>query len=128
MSRDIQRYRVGFCTVNLALLLSHEIDSAYWKEWEMFRIPGGIQVFVLLNLFLILLALLGLIAIVSGHRHSRTFSFLIAGASALTFGLHSAFLALGYSQFCVPVSLSIIVALLLASLGQVAFEMRHRNA
>ena len=28
---------------NTALLIAHEIDSAYWKEWELFHLPGGIR-------------------------------------------------------------------------------------
>jgi len=26
---------------NAVLLINHEIDSAYWKEWELFKLPGG---------------------------------------------------------------------------------------
>ena len=25
---------------NAVLLINHEIDSAYWKEWELFKLPG----------------------------------------------------------------------------------------
>jgi hypothetical protein len=32
--------------LNLALLATHEIDSAYWHEWEMFHLPGGVQGFL----------------------------------------------------------------------------------
>ena len=34
---------------NAVLLINHEIDSAYWKEWELFRLPGGIAGFLLLH-------------------------------------------------------------------------------
>ena len=27
--------------VNSVLLIVHEIDSAYWEEWNLFRLPGG---------------------------------------------------------------------------------------
>ena len=27
---------------NAVLLIVHEIGSAYWKEWDLFRLPGGI--------------------------------------------------------------------------------------
>lgn len=30
---------------NAVLLINHEIDSAYWKEWDLFRFPGGLRVF-----------------------------------------------------------------------------------
>jgi len=28
---------------NSILLINHEIDSAYWKEWELFKLPGGLS-------------------------------------------------------------------------------------
>ena len=41
------------------VLITHEIDSAYWHEWKLFGIPGGIQAFVDLNLVLVILILYG---------------------------------------------------------------------
>src|SRR5512146_2873166 len=35
------------------LLIVHEIDSAYWHEWNLFGIPGGIQAFLLANVLLV---------------------------------------------------------------------------
>ena len=35
--------------INATLLICHEIDSAYWREWELFHIPGGSIVFVMLT-------------------------------------------------------------------------------
>ncbi len=32
-----------------AILLLHEIESAYEKEWELLKLPGGISGFVLLH-------------------------------------------------------------------------------
>jgi hypothetical protein len=31
--------------INSVLLITHEIESAYWKEWELFRLPGGFPSF-----------------------------------------------------------------------------------
>ncbi|MCU6500248.1 hypothetical protein LPN04_20855 [Rugamonas sp. A1-17] len=36
--------------LNAAVLATHQIDAAYWHEWELFRIPGGNQINLLLNL------------------------------------------------------------------------------
>ena len=33
----------------LALIL-HQIDAAFWHEWDMFSVPGGIQGFLVFNL------------------------------------------------------------------------------
>jgi len=40
---------------NTTLLICHEIDFAYWREWELFHIPGGPIVFVTLHLPLVAL-------------------------------------------------------------------------
>ncbi len=29
------------CLLNVTVLLVHQIDAAYWHEWELFRIPGA---------------------------------------------------------------------------------------
>ena len=29
---------------DLTLLVVHEIDSAYWKEWELFHLPGASRI------------------------------------------------------------------------------------
>ena len=44
---------------NAVLLILHEIDSAYWREWELFRIPGGIALFLALHVPLLSVVLLG---------------------------------------------------------------------
>ena len=36
--------------VNLTLLILHEMDSAYWKEWQLFHLPGGVGGFLLIHL------------------------------------------------------------------------------
>lgn len=39
--------RCYFATM-LALIV-HQIDAAYWHEWEMFAVPGGTQGFLVFN-------------------------------------------------------------------------------
>jgi hypothetical protein len=34
---------------NFALLVTHQIDSAYWRECELFHLPGGVQLNLVLN-------------------------------------------------------------------------------
>ena len=52
--------------INATLLITHEIDSAYWREWEMFRLPGGVNAFLVIHLPLVLIVLLGLVLVVKG--------------------------------------------------------------
>jgi len=54
-----QNTAISLYILNFALLFTHEIDSAFWQEWKLFGIPGGIQVFLVLNFLLLLVALWG---------------------------------------------------------------------
>lgn len=43
--------------LNATVLVVHQIDAAFWHEWELFHLPGGNQVNLLLNLPIIALVL-----------------------------------------------------------------------
>jgi len=45
--------------VTLSLLITHQIDAAYWREWEMFLVPGGVQFFDIFNLAIVPVLLVG---------------------------------------------------------------------
>ena len=49
--------------LNATLLLLHEIESAYEKEWEILKLPGEITGFLLLHIPMILVLFYGLIEI-----------------------------------------------------------------
>ena len=49
--------------INAVLLINHEIDSAYWKEWDLFKLPGGITGFLILHFPILFLILYGLILV-----------------------------------------------------------------
>ena len=53
--------------VNATLLLLHEIESAYEKDWEILRLPGGISGFLLMHIPIIIFLFYGLIEI---QKHS----------------------------------------------------------
>jgi hypothetical protein len=44
-----------FYVINASLLLLHEIESAYVKEWEILKLPGKITGFLLLHIPILLL-------------------------------------------------------------------------
>ena len=48
---------------NATLLLLHEIESAYEKEWEILKLPGKITWFLLFHIPIIILLFYGLIQI-----------------------------------------------------------------
>jgi len=99
------------------LLLAHQIDSAYWREWNLFGIPGGVQVFVLLNLPLVLLFLFGLVQVVRAPRVGARFALALALVGFTTFFIHLWFVWRGHSEFEVFTSWAILSATLVASLA-----------
>lgn len=106
--------------INATLLTCHEIDSAYWREWELFHLPGGADLFVALHLPLVGLILWGLVLIAREQLAGRWFA-LGLGVAGLAGGLlHGWFLLHGDSRFRSPVSIALIVAFLFVSALQIA--------
>jgi hypothetical protein len=111
--------------LNAAVLVTHEIDSAYWHEWELFGIPGGIQLFLLLNLLLILLIFYGHQALLTGRRAGLVLSWALAAGGIFAAAIHSVFLVHGSQAFLTPVSLALLAATLVLSVLQAVFLWRH---
>jgi hypothetical protein len=49
--------------VNLMLLVLHEIESAFFREWEILKLPGKITGFMLLHVPILLVLFFGLLEI-----------------------------------------------------------------
>jgi hypothetical protein len=103
---------------NASLLITHEIESAYWKEWELLHLPGGIQLFLILNLGIVLLILFGFRELVQRRRSGLWFSLGLAGAGTLAFMIHGFFLSRGHPEFRLPMSYAILGASFVISLVQ----------
>ena len=110
--------------LNVALLFTHQIDAAYWKEWELFHIPGGPQLNLVLNFALLIVALVGLKLLVDGSTAGHAFSLLLAAAGVFAFGIHAFFLARGDARFRLPVCLVVLTATLPVSVAQAAVALR----
>jgi uncharacterized protein DUF6713 len=113
-----QALSVNLYLVNAALLFTHEIDSAFWKEWELFGIPGGIQLFLLLNFLLLLGAFVGFKQLIQGTGSGYAFALLLAGSGVFAFTIHSYFILTGHSEFTLPASLTLLALILIVSLAQ----------
>lgn len=99
------------------LLLAHQIDAAYWREWDLFGIPGGIQVFVILNVLITFPFLAGLAAVASRTRAGVGFALALALLGIATFAIHVGFALRGHREFGVPTSWAVLCGALLSSLG-----------
>lgn len=103
---------------NSVLLISHEIDSAYWKEWDLFRLPGGIAGFLILHFPLLFLIMYGLILVFERSFAGLMFSLILGFAGMFAFGIHMFFIRKGRSEFKTPISLFILITVLIVSLFQ----------
>jgi hypothetical protein len=106
--------------INAVLLINHEIDSAYWKEWDLFKLPGGIAGFLLLHFPLLFVILYGLAAVAWQRPSALWFSLLLSAGGLFAFGIHTYFLKQGREEFDHPVSKFILGATLIVSLCQLA--------
>ncbi len=114
--------------ITMSLLILHQIDAAYWKEWQMFYIPGGIQVFLLFNIFIIPIVLIGYKQLVTQSNTAHFYSYLCASLAILTFLIHCGFALLGTSQFHLPLSIAIIIFCLIFGIWQVVLTRRLKNS
>jgi hypothetical protein len=108
---------------NSVLLINHEIDSAYWKEWELFKLPGGITGFLLIHFPLLFFILYGL-TLVSRHSLSGLiFSLILSFGGIFAFSIHTYFLKKGRYEFDKPISKLILVATLIISIVQLTLTL-----
>ena len=113
---------------NAVLLINHEIDSAYWKEWELFGLPGGIAGFLSLHFPLLFVVLYGLVLIARGSFWGLILSLVLSGGGIFAFVVHSYFLRQGRREFNTPISKIILVLTLLVSIVQMIVTIFRLNA
>jgi Family of unknown function (DUF6713) len=105
---------------NSVLLINHEIDSAYWKEWELFWLPGGLSGFLLLHFPLLFVIQYGLVLVARGSFLGLFFSMILSLGGLFAFVIHTYFLKKGRNEFNTVVSKSILRATLAVSSVQMA--------
>ncbi|QKE62471.1 hypothetical protein HNE05_03555 [Aquipseudomonas campi] len=118
--------------LTMCLLILHQIDAAFWREWEMFYLPGGVQGYLLFNSLIIPVVLLGYKHVIQSSSKAIIFATVCATLGVLTFLIHSGFALAGLEQFHLPLSRAIIALCLLSSLWQFIevrkFYLRHAVA
>lgn len=113
--------------INLCLIITHEIDSAFWKEWEMFYLPGGIQFFNIVNFVLIAFLVWGYRAVVLKTKSGFSYSLIMSSVGVVAFIIHGTFLLNGYEQFTLPVSLIILALCFVTSVIQLIFTIKSKS-
>ena len=94
---------VWLYSANTILLIVHEIDSAYWREWSLLGLPDGIQFFLLLHLPLLAIVMWGFRQVVLWSRGAKGLSYLLAAAGITAFAIHMTLMARGSPEFRLPV-------------------------
>jgi hypothetical protein len=105
-------------SANAVVLLAHQIDAAYWKEWTLFGLPGGIQLFVILNLPIIALVLHGQRSLALRQSSGRVIAWMLVAAGLFAVGFHGFHLLRGDEAFRLPISLALLAATFVLSLLQ----------
>lgn len=89
-------------------LILHQVDAAYWREWEMFHVPGGIQGFLIFNLAAIALVLAGYRHVLLATPRAPFYAGVCAALGVGTCLVHAGFALAGLEQFHLPLSVAII--------------------
>ncbi|MDH3976296.1 MAG: hypothetical protein OEV42_18680 [Deltaproteobacteria bacterium] len=110
--------------ITMSLLIFHQIDAAYWKEWEMFHLPGGVQGYLVFNIIAIPVLLNGYKHAINKTESAKIYSYLCGSLGLLTFLIHAAFTAFGARQFDLPLSILIIVLCFLSGAWQLILIRR----
>ncbi len=118
------RLLLGVYLINAVLVICHEIDSAYWHEWDLFHLPGGAPGFVALHLALIPLVLVGLVLLDRGTASGRAIALLVGLGGLAGALVHGFFLWSGDERFRTTFSTGLIVAFGLSSALVVAAGIR----
>ena len=104
--------------VNAVLIINHEIDSAYWHEWELFHLPGSITGFLLLHFPLLFVVLYGLVLVFQQTAAGLILSLVLSLGGLFAFTIHTYFIRRGREEFKGPMSQFILAATLIVSLIQ----------
>jgi hypothetical protein len=103
---------------NAVLLINHEIDSAYWEEWKLFRLPGGIGGFLVIHFPLLFMILYGVAQVHLLTFQGLVISSVLSMGGLFAFSIHMYFIGKGHSEFRAPVSMFILFSTLPVSLAQ----------
>ena len=106
--------------INSVLLINHEIDSAYWNEWKLFRLRGGITLFLIIHFPLLFIILYGLVEVYKQSFTGLVLSVILSAGGIFAFSIHSYFIRKGNPEFSLLISRLILITTLMVSLAQMA--------
>ena len=118
----MEPYKILFFVyaVNLALLVMHEMDSAYWKEWEMLGKFSkiGVSGFIALHFPLLIFCFTGMIFLYEGRTVGLIISFIISLVGLFAYFFHAYHLKRDNRKFNTTISKTILFMILIFSVLQ----------
>jgi hypothetical protein len=113
---------------NGAVLLVHQMDAAHQHEWTLFGMPGGLALYLALNVPIALAVLAGYGAVAANRPAAVPLSALLVLSGLFAGGFHAFHLARGDPAFRVPASLLLLTGATILSLAQGACLVALRRA
>ena len=110
--------------INAILLIDHEIDSAYWQEWNLFSLPGGIKFFLIIHIPLLFFVLYGLVLVREQQYIGLIFSLLLAISGLFAFVIHTYFIKKGHPEFKTIISQLILISVSIVSVIQLFITIK----
>lgn len=109
--------------INAVFLINHEIDSAFWKEWNLFNIKGGISFFLAIHFPLLFLVLYGAVLVFQHFYLGLLFSLILSISGIFAFVIHSTFIHKGHLEFTTSMSQFILRSTLVLSILQASLTI-----
>ncbi len=109
--------------VNAVILIIHEIDSAYWHEWELFKLKGGIAGFLIMHVPMLAVIFWGFLEAYKQSFLGVILSIVIAVIGIGAFIIHGYFIRKGNKEFTTTISQLVLRSALIVSIAQLALAL-----
>jgi FtsH-binding integral membrane protein len=109
--------------LNAVLIVNHEIESAYWKEWDLFKLPGKVTGFLIIHFPVLTLIILGSTLVYLQNTYGYIMSILLSVGGIFAFSAHTYFIKKGRPEFNLPISIFLLISILIVSLVQLVLSM-----
>ena len=113
--------------INAVILITHEIDSAYWQEWKLINpnIKNGINSFLLFHIPMLFVILFGLVLVYENNSAGYIISLILSACGLFAFVFHYYHLHKGKQDFNTPISKGLIISTLIISLFQIFLTIKQ---
>jgi hypothetical protein len=112
-----------FYILNATLLLLHEIESGYAREWEILKLPGKITGFLLTHIPIILVLFYGLLEIQDQTQMGLVIGIIAGIGGAVPFVVHK-ILVKNKEHFNLAISNIIIYLNIVTGIGTIIYSAR----